>query len=500
MASSESNSPQTPEIPAATYLRPWNPQEDLQNLLRIAAAICEVQNVAINLLDEEGNPVKACVGQNIVEAPMDSWFCSSAIRHTDLFVVPDLREDPRFCDSSFVTGEPYLRFFAGHPLTANNGCALGSLHLYDFAPRQLTAVQQQTLSVLARQIATHIELKQQTILLHKAFKEMNRMARQLEISDSRFRALIDASPVAAFMKDEEGRMVYCNRALVDPFGVTPEDWIGKTDFETLPRAIAEKFHNADVRVLEQNRAFHFEDETLRPGGRAVSWVVHKYPLVDASGDRCVACMALDVTKEREAELEVRKVQQELQIANEKLRTLSLTDPLTGLMNRRALQDCLQRELARCIRSRAQLCILMLDVDHFKSFNDSFGHVQGDEALRRISALMQIWTRKGDQVARYGGEEFLAILPDTSAVTAVQIATRLCKAVATAAWEHRVITISIGVATLDERTLSSASFLDEVDQALYTAKRRGRNQVCSAQSNPGDTTLFVTPEEAIGSIQ
>ena len=118
MASSESNSPQTPEIPAATYLRPWNPQEDLQNLLRIAAAICEVQNVAINLLDEEGNPVKACVGQNIVEAPMDSWFCSSAIRHTDLFVVPDLREDPRFCDSSFVTGEPYLRFFAGHPLTA----------------------------------------------------------------------------------------------------------------------------------------------------------------------------------------------------------------------------------------------------------------------------------------------------------------------------------------------------------------------------------------------
>jgi two-component system chemotaxis family response regulator WspR len=211
-------------------------------------------------------------------------------------------------------------------------------------------------------------------------------------------------------------------------------------------------------------------------------------------------LALDVTKEREAEQEVQQVHQELKVANEKLLTLSLTDALTGLMNRRALEDCLERELARCIRSRAHLCLLMLDVDHFKSFNDSFGHVQGDEALRRISALMQNWTRKGDLVARYGGEEFLAILPDTSAIEAVPISKRLCEAVAAAAWEHRVITASIGVASLDERTLSMTSFLDEVDQALYAAKHRGRNQVCVAQSNPGNSTLFVTPEKSDGGLR
>ncbi len=500
MTASESNPPQTPTLPPATYLLDWNPQEEFQDLLKHAAAICEVRDGAINLLDGEGKLFKVYLGQSVIEEPLDAWFCSHTIRQCDLVIVPDLREDLRFCDSLFVTGKPHLRFYAGYPIIATNGCALGSLCIYDFAPRQLTPMQQQTLSVIARQITAHIELKWQMLALQTAVEKLNRMARDLEISDSRFRALLDASPVAAFMKDEEGRMIYCNRALTDPFGVIPDDWIGKTDFETLPREIAQKFRNADLQILEQNRAFHFEDQTLGPGGRIVSWIVHKYPVVDASGVRSLACTALDVTKEREAELEVQQVQQELQVANEKLRTLSLTDVLTGLMNRRALEDSLERELARCIRSRAQLCLLMLDVDNFKAFNDSFGHLQGDEALRRISALMQKWTRKGDLVARYGGEEFLAILPDTSAIESVRIAKRLCEAVAAAAWELRVITASIGVATLDERTLSTTSFLDEVDQALYAAKRRGRNQVCAAQSNPGNTTLFVTPDETDGGIR
>jgi diguanylate cyclase (GGDEF)-like protein/PAS domain S-box-containing protein len=489
-----------PTAPAAAHLLEWNPQEEFKDLLKFATDICEVNDGAINLLDGGCKPFKVYMGQSVIEVPLDSWFCSHTIRQCDLFMVPDLREDPRFCDNPVVAGEPHLRSYAGYPLIANDGCAVGSLCVYDFTPRQLTATQQQTLSVLARQITTHIELRKQTSALHAAAEKLNRMARELRISDSRFRAFLDASPVAAFIKDEEGRMLYCNRALTERFGVVPEDWIGKTDFETLPREIAQKFRNVDLQVFDQNRALHFEDLTLGPGGRTVTWDVYKYPVVDAGGVRSLACTALDVTKEREAEQEVQQVHQELQVANEKLRTLSLTDALTGLMNRRALEDSLERELARCIRSRAQLCLLMLDVDNFKSFNDSFGHVQGDEALRRISTLMQKWTRKGDLVARYGGEEFLAILPDTCVIEAVRIANRLCEAVASAAWEHRVITASIGVATLDEHTLSTTSFLNEADQALYAAKRGGRNQVCAAQSKLENSIVVVTPEETSGGVQ
>jgi diguanylate cyclase (GGDEF)-like protein/PAS domain S-box-containing protein len=497
---SESNSPQTPTVPAGIYLLDCCSQEEFRDLLKVAAAVCEVQDGSINLIEEEGKIFKIYTGQIVIEAPLESWFCSHAIRQKDLFLVPDLREDPRFCDNLFVSGEPFFRFYAGHPLVANDGSIVGCLCIYDFAPRQLTAMQQETLGVLARQIAAHIELKKQTVALQTAIQERNRIAHELEISDSRFRAFMDASPMAAFIKDAEGRMVYCNRALADRFGAIPEDWIGKTDFETWPREIAEKFHNQDLPVLEQNRTIHYEDRTLGPDGRTVSWDVHKFPLVDASGGRSVACAALDVTKEREAEQAVQQAQQELQVANEKLRTLSLTDALTGLMNRRALEDCLERELARCIRSRAQLCLFMLDVDNFKSFNDSFGHVQGDEALRRISALMQKWTRKGDLVARYGGEEFLAILPDTGAIEGVRIAERLCKAVAEAAWDHRAITASIGVATLDERNLSTDCFVNEVDQALYAAKHRGKNQICAALSVPGKATVFVPPDKIDGGLQ
>lgn len=499
MAASKSNPAPRPAVPASACHIDWNPQDEFKDLLKLAAAICEVPDGAINLLQQEGGLFKVYVGQSVMEVPLDSWFCSHTIRQHDLFMVPDLRADPCFCNSQFVTGKPYLRFYAGYPLIANNGCAVGSLCIYDFAPHRLTAMQQQVLSVLARQITAHVELKAQTLELRMAVEEMNRMAHELEISDSRFRAFMDASPVAAFIKDEEGRMVYCNRALADRFGANPEDWIGKTDFEVWPREIAEQFRNSDVQVLEQNRTFHYEDRTLGPGGRTVTWDVHKYPLVDTNGSRSVACAALDVTNERMAEQEVRQVQRELQVANEKLRTLSLTDALTGLMNRRALEDCLERELARCVRSRAELCLLMLDVDHFKSFNDSFGHLQGDEVLRRIADLLRNWTRRGDLVARYGGEEFLAILPDTCSIEAVRIAKRLCEAVAAATWEHRVITTSIGVATLDERILSASSFLDEVDQALYAAKHRGRNQVCAARSNPGNITLFVTPEKTDGGL-
>jgi diguanylate cyclase (GGDEF)-like protein/PAS domain S-box-containing protein len=487
---SELNSPQT----VATYLLECSPQEEFEDLLKLASTICGVRDAAISLLDEERKIFKIYMGQSSIEMPVGSSFCEYTIRQVGMLMVPDLREDPRFCDNLFVTGELHFRFYAGYPLISNDGCAVGTVCIFDFAPRRLTTMQQEALGAIARQVASHIESKKRAVLLQSTIDEMKRTARELEIKDSRFRALMDASPVAAFMKDEEGRMVYCNRALTDPFGAIPEDWIGKTDFETMPLEIARKFHDIDLQVLNENQPLHFEDRTLGPGGCEVMWDVFKYPLVDASGARCVACAALDVTKERVAEQAVRQVQRELQIANEKLRTLSLTDALTGLMNRRALEDCLERELARCIRSKAQLCLLMLDVDHFKNFNDSFGHVQGDEALRTIADVLRKGTRKGDLIARYGGEEFLSILPDTGATEAVRIAERLCDAVAGAGWEYRMITTSIGVATLDQRRLSTTSFLNEADQALYAAKRRGRNQVCVAQMDAENSIVFVSPEK------
>jgi len=481
MSAGEPNLPRrAPGLPAACLLD-CSLLEDFKDFLELIGFICGSGKGMIHLRDEQRQVLQAHIDWTAVQMPFDACFCSHTAGQNDPYVVSDLREDPRFCNHTLVMGEPSLRFYAGYPLMTGGNEKLGSLCIFDSVPRQLTAVQQETLRALARQIAAHIELKNQVTALGAEIQEKNDLVRALETSDSRFRAFLNASPVSVLMKDEESRMLYCNKALADRFGATPEDWIGKTDLETWPREVAETFRKSDLQALESNREIHFEDRTMGPDGRMVTWDVHKYPFVDASGNRSLACMALDVTRTWEAQQEVQRVQQELRVANDRLHTLSLTDALTGLMNRRALEGCLENELARCVLTGAPLSLFMLDIDNFKSFNDSHGHVYGDEVLRGVSVLMQQWTRRGDMVARYGGEEFLVILPCTDAIVALRVAERVREAIEGANWKFLPITVSIGVAAWHEGIVTMTDFIHEADEALYAAKCSGKNQVCRSGS-------------------
>jgi diguanylate cyclase (GGDEF)-like protein/PAS domain S-box-containing protein len=460
-------------------------RKQFRDLLELTRLVCESPEGAIHLLDQDRRGYTAITEEKTVALPLDACFCSYLHGQMSLVVVPDLREDPRFCGDILVTREPGPRFYAGYPLITDHDERIGSLCIRESAPRQLTPLQERALGVVARQVVAQIEAMSQLMALEAALPQKDNKLRELAASDARFRAFLDSSPVSAFIKDEDGRMIYCNRALAERFGATPEEWIGKTDFETWPLEIAEEFRSSDRQALEANQEIHFEDRTRGLDGRMVSWDVHKYPFVDADGRRSVACMALDVTRAWEAQQEVQRIQQELQMANERLQMLSLTDALTGLMNRRALEDCLENECARSSRSAAPLSLFMLDIDDFKGFNDTFGHVCGDEVLRLVAVLMQRWTRRGDLVARYGGEEFLVILPATDEKPAFAIAERLRQAIADAEWKHRRVTVSVGVATWNEHMPTATEFLHEVDQALYAAKRAGKNRVCQAPSDePG----------------
>jgi diguanylate cyclase (GGDEF)-like protein/PAS domain S-box-containing protein len=459
-------------------------RDHFRDLLELTRLVCDSPEAVIHLFDEEPLESTAITGKTEV-SPLGPCFCSLIPGQKDPYVVPDLREDPRFCDHTLVTREPHLRFYAGYPLITDRDEIFGSLCILGSAPLHLTPEQQRVLAGLARQAVAHIEAAGQLSAMEAALHENDGKLRELAASDARFRAFLDASPVSALIKDEDSRMIYCNRALAERFGATPQDWIGKTDLETWPPEIAEEFRLSDRQALEANQEIHFEDRTRGLDGRMVTWDVHKYPFVDTDGRRSVACMALDVTRAWEAQQEVQRIQKELQLANERLQTLSLTDALTGLMNRRALEDCLDNECARSIRSAAPLSLFMLDIDDFKGFNDTFGHVRGDEVLRQIAILMQRWTRRGDLVARYGGEEFLVILPATDLNAAFGIAERLRQAIAETDWKHRLITVSVGVATRNENIPTPTEFIHQVDQALYAAKRAGKNQVCRARGEePG----------------
>ncbi|VVD75797.1 Phytochrome-like protein cph2 [Pandoraea iniqua] len=175
-----------------------------------------------------------------------------------------------------------------------------------------------------------------------------------------------------------------------------------------------------------------------------------------------------------------------------LQQMASTDPLTGLANRRTLDEAYDREWRRAVRERAPLSLLFIDVDHFKTFNDRYGHPAGDDALVAVAhAISKSIRRPGDFAGRYGGEEFMVILPKTDAGGARDVAERVRTAVRATAIahegsEHGRVTISIGIAgTGAMPTGTPDSLLQAADEALYSAKREGRDRVYIHVSSGGD---------------
>lgn len=188
---------------------------------------------------------------------------------------------------------------------------------------------------------------------------------------------------------------------------------------------------------------------------------------------------------------------ELERRNAELRHLLDHDALTGLLSRRALAVVFDLELARCRRDRAPLCLLLLDLDHFKAVNDRHGHPAGDGVLVEVAALLRGHVRASDGLARWGGEEFLVVLSGTDLPTALDRAEALRRSVA----GHRFavgdgLTVSVGVALVE--TASRDPFAEayrRADQALYDAKRAGRDRTVLAKPGPSEESWTVTPPDA-----
>ena len=188
------------------------------------------------------------------------------------------------------------------------------------------------------------------------------------------------------------------------------------------------------------------------------------------------------------EMDCRKArEQELVVLTQKLRKLSIVDGLTGVANRRNFDDVLGRAWRRAQRESSSVALIIADIDHFKSFNDRYGHQTGDDCLRRVAqVLAQSVKRPYDLVARYGGEEFVVLLPDTPGAAAERLAEEMRKAVEALdtgnihAQDGRRVTISAGVASVIPQAGSEpASLIAVADGCLYRAKREGRNRVIRA---------------------
>jgi diguanylate cyclase (GGDEF)-like protein/PAS domain S-box-containing protein len=301
-------------------------------------------------------------------------------------------------------------------------------------------------------------------------------------TERRFRLVADNTADMITVVDPAGQRTFVSGACRDILGFEPEELIGKN---ALQLVIAE---DRD-RVKELFR----KTDTLEDGGSEQYRVVRKdgsHLWVEVSGRRMPGSGDLVFTMRNISKRKA--VEAELETANDRLSKLATTDELTGLSNRRELNRLLDLETKRGAREGLPLSVLLIDVDHFKAFNDTYGHVEGDRCLQEVAAAIWKATRRpSDSCARYGGEEFAVLLPNTSEEGARARAEIIRNAVASLKRTHSGnetghVTISIGVVT-SSGELGHPELLELADNALYSAKRSGRNKVVASA---GTQTLEV----------
>ncbi|WP_438447627.1 sensor domain-containing diguanylate cyclase [Gorillibacterium sp. sgz5001074] len=302
----------------------------------------------------------------------------------------------------------------------------------------------------------------QVILVSRDITLRKQAERDLRQTMIKFKTLLASLPFGIKVEDEDGQPILTNEAYLSIFG--PEEDGGDR---------AAGLNDRQQHTIMQRGTLQGEELTMG-NGTILEW--DAVPIMDHERDKGYLWIYRDVT-------ETKRVEQSLRDANRQLQKLSMMDGLTGIANRRCFDEALLEEWVRESEREGNISLLMLDIDHFKTFNDLYGHQAGDECMRQIGrVLMSLPWGPRDVAARYGGEEFVVLLPGRSAEDALRLASAINQSVSGLGIPHKgascaeFLTVSIGVSTKMATKLTPASSLVmEADKALYEAKRTGRNQ-------------------------
>jgi len=428
------------------------------------------------LLDEQNRWSRVSGIMRLGEIALSATFCDLVRDQQGPVIIEDASRDWRMSTDPQVTGPSRLRFFAGVPVHGADGEIHGVLCISDRSPRVLTSDQEHGLELLARQLTHYFTLLQQRRAAEDMRREREQSAGNLRASEELFRTFMNASPFLSYIKDAAGRLLFYNRSYARRFGISEYAWLGRTDEQLWARATGTPQHRQDLDILSGERMVEADERLQRPDGAVTCWKTYKFPCHDSAGNLLLAGLAIDITEEMERKQEIERFQEEMQQVNEQLRRLSVTDELTGLRNRRAFEERLVVEFSMSRRRRRELAVLLLDVDDFKHINDRWGHAAGDAVLRRLAAILRTTVRLPDLVARYGGEEFVILLPESGIESGHGFSRRLMQRIRSEPWDHAPVTVSIGLAALDDTLNNGFQLVSMADEALYTAKRTGKDRV------------------------
>jgi diguanylate cyclase (GGDEF)-like protein/PAS domain S-box-containing protein len=300
------------------------------------------------------------------------------------------------------------------------------------------------------------------------------------------RAVVANFPDPIFVKDVESRFLLANQAAAENMWATNSaELLGKTDFDFFPKELASSFFEDEQKVRCSGRPLVSREEKIKdPNGSCRYLLTTKIPLLDAAGHVTgIIGIGRNITA-------LKVVESELKRARDALEFKATHDGLTSLLNRAAILEMLEHELARSIRENGRVAVLLTDLDHFKNINDTHGHLVGDEVLKEVANRLVRTVRSYDLVGRYGGEEFLVVLPGCGVPDALARADHLRRAIAESPIQTAKgpisITLSIGVIVAEEwEQLSNQEVLLNVDAALYAAKAAGRNCCHLAEPSLGN---------------
>jgi diguanylate cyclase (GGDEF)-like protein/PAS domain S-box-containing protein len=297
--------------------------------------------------------------------------------------------------------------------------------------------------------------------------------RHLAASEDMLATLLNSVEAFIYIKDSELRYQYANRKMCDLFGRSLEEVVGRGDADFFDAATADNLRDNDLRVLEHGERVALEEiNTSADGRHTQTYMSVKLPLRKPDGSIYALCgISTDIT--------------ELKASREEVRQLAFYDPLTGLPNRRLLLDRMQQTLAAHNRSTHDGALLFIDLDNFKTLNDTLGHDMGDQLLRQVALRLARCTRENDTLARLGGDEFVLMLPDLLPATgeaALQAEAVALKILATLSEPYELgeqhqryqNTVSIGITLFSDPHSTQEELLKRADLAMYQAKADGRN--------------------------
>ncbi|WP_420264976.1 diguanylate cyclase [Candidatus Magnetominusculus dajiuhuensis] len=295
-----------------------------------------------------------------------------------------------------------------------------------------------------------------------------------------YRQVFDVLNLGLVILDEGLRVCYWNRWMTRHSGFDCENIIGSPLLEFFPD-LDTKYFNRSVRSVFKFGSFVFMSQKLHK-------YLFKFEKKVSGFQHMQQSVTMGPIKDKDNVVEhvfiVIQDVTEMAAYERKLHDMNIKDGLTGVYNRRYLETRLKDEFDRHKRYCHALSVIMFDIDHFKSINDTFGHQYGDFVLKEVSATALDTLRVNDALARYGGEEFCCILPETTISSAMMVAERIRKNVESqenrfnATMTSAKVTISLGVSELCEITDTHEMLLKKADDALYKAKREGRNRVVS----------------------